>query len=107
MGFTSSEKAIHDYEKIRRLFIYGFSALIYYKIILPDLVELHKTVRDMDKIATSMLKSRGEMIPPSPPVKFNKPFGDPSDLSCVDLNGNFLWILHDITIRPIKYQERM
>ena len=82
----SVNSPIHEYEKIRRLFIYGVTALVYYKLILPDVMELHKTALDLDSLATSILKSQGEMIPPTPPVKTPTLYNQ----ECLDFNGNFM-----------------
>ena len=54
---------MNDYEKIRRLFMYGMSVITYYSIVLPEVHELHQTTRSMDVIATLMLR-RGDLIPP-------------------------------------------
>ena len=45
------------------MFICGMSAITYYRVVLPEVHELHKTVIQMDAIATLMLK-RGDLIPP-------------------------------------------
>lgn len=51
-----------DYEKIRRMFVCGMSAITYYRVVLPEVQELHQTVLQMDAVATLMLK-RGDLIP--------------------------------------------
>ena len=52
-----------DYEKIRRMFVYGVSAMAYCRVVVPEVQELHRSARHFDAIATLMLK-RGDLIPP-------------------------------------------
>lgn len=52
-----------DYEKIRRMFICGMTAMTYYRVVLPEVHDLHQTAIHLDAIATLMLR-RGDLIPP-------------------------------------------
>lgn len=52
-----------EYEKIRRIFVYGMSAITYHRLVLPEVHELHRTAVHLDAVATLLLK-RGDLIPP-------------------------------------------
>jgi len=88
-------KKMHDYEKIRRIFLCGMSAIAYYKVVLPEVNDLHRVATDADSIASMMLR-RGDLIPPSAPridknTNFNNHSNFPSSsaTSSLDVNGNY------------------
>ena len=74
---------MHDYDKIRRAFMYGMSAIAYYKVVLPEIDQLQRVAQDMDSITNLMLK-RGDLIPPT--ISFKNQHQPNSSL---DVNGNY------------------
>jgi len=54
---------MHEYERIRRAFVYGMSAIAYFKVLQPEIDQLQRVSQQLDDITTMMLK-QGDLIPP-------------------------------------------
>lgn len=76
---------MHDYEKIRRAFMYGMSAIAYYKVVRPEIDQMQKVAIDLDLITNLMLK-RGDLIPPS---VISRTLKNENFNTSLDINGNY------------------
>lgn len=52
---------VHDSVKLREAMFCALSLYVSVKLIVPDLKKMHKTVVDLDNMASTMLIARGEL----------------------------------------------